>query len=95
MGYKFATVKIADIDTLLNDEERNQLYRLLNLITDRRVENGKKYNRYLVINQDEQYAPAVLNLMKQQGHWENSDLELHPKKPYWRSLRYGPSECSK
>ncbi|GIQ63601.1 hypothetical protein PACILC2_21690 [Paenibacillus cisolokensis] len=78
--YKYAVVKIADIDTLLPEDERQSMYHLLNRISELREANGKKYNQYIVVNSDEPYAHDIVGILKKNGHWGpgNNALLPHP-----------------
>ncbi|MDO3680411.1 hypothetical protein [Paenibacillus ehimensis] len=72
MNYKYAVVKIADIDKLLNKEDKQKMYQILNTINEFREAAGKKLNSYLVINADESYADQVIDILKENGHWGNT-----------------------
>src|SRR5260221_13517445 len=61
---KYFVLKYEDIETILTTEEQAQLFRMARMIRFIRIERGKKDNKYVVINQDEPYFPAVLKLME-------------------------------
>lgn len=86
MEYKYAVVKIEDIDKLLDTEEKQSLYRLLNRISDSREAAGKKINHYLVVNTDEPYANDVINILKENGHWGPSSQAVQPRASSVNSL---------
>ncbi|WFR64177.1 hypothetical protein P9222_08385 [Paenibacillus amylolyticus] len=69
MDYKFAVAKISDIDTLLDEENIQKFYGLLNRISEEREAIGKADNHYIVVNLDEPYAGDVIEIMKRNGHW--------------------------
>ncbi|BBH19801.1 hypothetical protein Back11_11460 [Paenibacillus baekrokdamisoli] len=74
MDYKFAVVKITDIDNL-HGKEKKMMYQILNAINDKRETEGKSINSYLVINTDEPYAPEVIEILKRNGHWGPSNAD--------------------
>src|SRR5438034_1021120 len=76
MQYKYAVVKIEDIDNLLDDENRQEMYRLLNRISEQREIAGKNYNSYIVVNTDEPYAIEVAEILKKYGHWGPGHVDL-------------------
>ncbi|MGO4786998.1 hypothetical protein AB4124_06165 [Paenibacillus sp. 2KB_20] len=76
MQYKYAVVKIADIDTLLLEVDRKKMYQLLNIINDERELLGKGINSYIVVNTDEPYATEIVEILKRNGHWGTERNEL-------------------
>ncbi|MEN1989852.1 hypothetical protein [Paenibacillus hubeiensis] len=72
MEYKFAVVKISDIDTLLDEKNIQKFYGLLNLISKERAAIGKSDNHYIVVNLDEPYSGDVIEILKRNGHWGSS-----------------------
>lgn len=73
MEYKYAVAKIEDIDNLLSTDQVQKFYGLLNLINDARKQQGKAHNSYIVINLDEAYAGDVVEIMKDNGHWDDGN----------------------
>lgn len=70
MEMKFTVIKNDDLETYLNDDERNTFYYLTeDKIGYTKELKGKKPNTYLVINVDEPYADEVIEIMKRHGHW--------------------------
>lgn len=72
MDYKFAVAKISDIDMLLDEENMQKFYGLLNQISEERNAIGKPDNHYIVVNLDEPYAGDVIEIMKRNGHWDST-----------------------
>jgi hypothetical protein len=62
---KYIVLKRADIEAALMPGDRFALMYLVNTIDAYRLKQGKPHNRYVVINQDEPYFPAVLKLMEE------------------------------
>lgn len=71
MDYKFAVAKISDIDSLLDEENIQKFYGLLNRISEEREAIGKSDNQYIVVNLDEPYAGDVIEILKRNGHWDS------------------------
>lgn len=67
---KFLVLKWSDITPALTVEQKVQLAHICDDIARWRTSQGKHENKYVVINLDEPYAPAVLRLM-----------EAHEEKP--------------
>ncbi|WP_229716811.1 hypothetical protein [Paenibacillus aceti] len=71
---KFTVIKNEDVDKYLDDRDRSELSRILWKIEQGRYEEGKDAaNTYLVVNTDEPYAPEVIAIMKDHGHWGFSE----------------------
>ncbi|MCY7865932.1 hypothetical protein P8918_13095 [Bacillus spizizenii] len=67
---KFTVIKDEDLDTYLDDNDRNTFYHLVeDKIGYVKEQEGKKENIYLVINTDEPYADEVIEIMKKHDHW--------------------------
>ncbi len=67
---KFIVIKREDVTTYLDRVERDILSRTLKKIASGRRRKGKNDdNEYLVINTDEPYAPEIIEILKQNGHW--------------------------
>lgn len=66
--YKYAVVKIKDIDKLLDKEDRELMYRLLNTIIERRKAAGKSHNKYIVVNTDEPFIHEIVSIIKKNEH---------------------------
>ena len=69
IGDKFVVIKTEDVGKYLNYSGRIALNHVLEVIEDGRSMDGKKFNNYVVINTDEQYADQVIDLMKTHNHW--------------------------
>lgn len=69
MKEKFIVIKIDDAEEYLSIRGKATLSALLDVIQLRQKEDGKKLNKYLVINTDEPYADEVVNILKKHGHW--------------------------
>ncbi len=69
MKEKFYVVKKDDVRKYLNYNGQTAFYSCLETIADGRSIDGKKYNKYLVINIDEPYAPEIVEILKKNGHW--------------------------
>ena len=66
---KYFVLKVEDLKNYLTNEERFQLDLLVIAITKGREGDGKsKWNRYVVVNEDEPYAEKVWELI--QAYWE-------------------------
>jgi hypothetical protein len=73
MEQKFTVVKNEDIQNHLTESERQQLNQLLWKVDQSRFHAGKSVNVYLVVNIDEPYAPDVVSILKDYGHWGSGD----------------------
>ena len=62
---KYLVLKRADIEAALTDYELRIFQRMCASVGEYRAYHGKPENKYVVINQDEPYFPAVLNLMEE------------------------------
>jgi hypothetical protein len=62
---RFLVIKRADIEAALMPRDQFALMYLVNTIDAHRKTQGKPYNQYVVINQDEPYFPDVLKLMEE------------------------------
>lgn len=70
MEMKFTVIKNQDVEKHLDDRDKSELSRILWKIEQGRYEEGKEAaNTYLVVNIDEPYAPEVIGIMKDHGHW--------------------------
>lgn len=70
MVMKFTVVKNADLNTYLDDNDRNTFYYLVeDKIEYTKELEGKKENTYLVINTDEPYADEIIEILKRNRHW--------------------------
>lgn len=69
MKLKFIVIKKDDADKYLNEKGQETLNGILDIIFDSRSMDGKKINKYLVINTDEPYADEVIEILKSNGHW--------------------------
>jgi hypothetical protein len=70
MEEKFIVIKLDDSDKYLSTTKLRELGLCLESITAGRRSEGKvTYNRYLVINVDETYAPEIVEILKRNGHW--------------------------
>ena len=61
---RYLVLKRADIEAALTPTERDMLLWLTNNVDIYRLKQGKPVNSYMVINQDEPYFPAVLQLIE-------------------------------
>ena len=66
---KYVVLKSDDIDRYVTEEGQIDLIAITDAINILRHKEGKKINKYLVINTDEPYANQVIDLMKTHGHW--------------------------
>lgn len=74
MEMKFTVLKNEDVNQHLDDRDKSELSRILWKIEQGRYEAGKEAaNTYLVVNVDEPYAPQVIGIMKDHGHWGISE----------------------
>jgi hypothetical protein len=70
MEIMYTVIKNDDLETYLDDNDRNTFYYLVeDKIEYTRKLQGKKENTYLVINTDEPYAEEVIEILKRNGHW--------------------------
>lgn len=64
-------IKNEDVEKHLTEMEKVQLLRLLNKVKAGRASEGKQaVNVYLIVNTDESYASDVVQILKDNGHWE-------------------------
>lgn len=68
MKMKYTIIKNSDIERLPL-AEKGYLGVALNWINNKRFIEGKKENKYIMINVDEPYAEEVIEIMKRHGHW--------------------------
>jgi len=61
----YVVIKKEDMIKAFDISEQALFWRLLNLYDTHRASLGKKQNYYLVVNKDEPYAEAVLDLIRQ------------------------------
>lgn len=67
---KFLVFKIDDVRKYLGEAAYTQLCHTLAHIASVRKKEGKKpCNTHLVVNIDEAYAPQIVDILKQNGHW--------------------------
>lgn len=70
MKKKFTVIKNDDLNTYLDDNDRNTFYYLVeDKIEYTKELEGKKENTYLVINTDEPYADEIIEILKRHKHW--------------------------
>lgn len=71
MKLKFTVLKNEDIMQHLSNFDRKDLIRILTKIEKGRQLAGKTAsNMYLIINTDEPYADKIIEIMKENNHWE-------------------------
>lgn len=71
MKIQHTVVKNEDVEKHLTELEKVQMVRLLNKVRAGRASEGKQaVNTYLIVNIDESYAPDVVQILKDNGHWE-------------------------
>lgn len=63
-GQKYFVLKIDDINKYLKKKEQEQLHSLAKIIQLCRLDDGKKSNTYVVVNESETYAEQVWELIK-------------------------------
>jgi len=68
---KYLVLKWDDIDKYLSPQAKNSLLAICQEIDDKRLEEGKTPNSYVVVNEDEPYAETVWQLIKEE--WEAQD----------------------
>lgn len=61
---KYLVLKIDDIIRSLHPNDGQELERLCGLVCEFRRLEGKKANRYIVVNEDEPYAEVVWKLIE-------------------------------
>ena len=61
---KYFVLKWADIAKYLTREQRGQLGDIATVIDNCRTADGKGYNGYVVVNEDEPYAEQVWQLVE-------------------------------
>jgi len=61
---KYFVLKQEDIDKYLSKDRKTDLERIRNEIELRRIEDSKKLNTYIVVNEDEYYSSLVWELIK-------------------------------
>lgn len=65
---KFTVLKNEDVEKYLNAKGKLSLNKITETISDgRSMDNKKPQNQYLVINVDEPYAYAVIEILKRNG----------------------------
>ncbi|WP_373845411.1 hypothetical protein [Clostridium sp.] len=73
MEDKFIVIKKEDAEKYLNENGKQALRNILEVIADgRSIDNKKSNNQYLVVNQDEEYADLVKKLILK----ETSEREI-------------------
>jgi hypothetical protein len=70
---KFIVLKRADVDAALEGQEKKIFWNLIDRVSRVRKNNGKKDNKYLIVNIDEPYAIDVAMIMGKHGHCNKSD----------------------
>lgn len=70
MGQKYVVLKLEDCNKYLDDLGQMALDLICQTIVDGRYEDGKKFNEYIVINKDENYINDIINVLKNNGHWD-------------------------
>lgn len=72
MAKKFIVLKNEDVLQHLNAFDRKDLIRVLEKIAKGRKLAGKEIDHnYLIINTDEPYAEQVIDIMRDNNHWED------------------------
>lgn len=66
---KFIVLNCWDATKYLSDEQKKNLEDICNTINTGRGFDKKPENEYMVINNDEPYAPEVVEILKKNGHW--------------------------
>jgi hypothetical protein len=66
---KYLVIKREDMKKYLPIHYQTDFCDIIDYINERRTEDGKKHNLYIVINTDEPYAQEVIDIMKKYGHW--------------------------
>lgn len=71
MEMKFTVIKNDDLDSLylIHPQIHREFERAQEKVQKIRIAEGKKDNKYIVINTDEPYADEVIEIMKRHGHW--------------------------
>ena len=72
---KYLVLKIDDISKLLDDYQKDELWGCIDSIKSARKVQGKRDNRYVVVNEDEPYSWVVWKLIKIKEHNPNG-LEI-------------------
>lgn len=62
---KYIVFKIEDVEKYLSKEMKWNLVIISETILNGRVEDGKKSNQYVVVNEDEPYAEQVWKLIQE------------------------------
>lgn len=65
---KYIVLKVEDINKYCTNKQQDELEAIIHEIQDGRAKDNKKENKYIVVNTDEIYAPAVFELMHLHGH---------------------------
>lgn len=76
MNIKFMVLKLEDVQQHLNVFRQEELHQIRDIIHSARQQEGKPDNTYIVINTDEPYAPDIVEIMKQFGHWGPEDTRV-------------------
>lgn len=66
---KFFVLNRKDMNKYLTSNQRCQVFEAGIQIFESRQVEGKKDNKYLVVNTDEPYADEVIEILKRHGHW--------------------------
>jgi hypothetical protein len=71
MEMKFTVIKNDDLDSLylIHPQIHREFERAQDKVQKIRIAEGKKDNKYIVINTDEPYADEVIEILKRHGHW--------------------------
>ncbi len=86
---KYEITKLDDINNYLSESQQRIYWHLISQIQDARESEGKsRYNKYVVVNENEPYANEVWRLIKESeedkyikkkienDEWENADKQL-------------------
>ena len=77
---KYIVLKLSDIEKYLTPQERTDLHAMCLKYDFARINDGRKLNSYVVVNQDEPYAEKVWKLIE--DHWFKNKYNL----PYCQDI---------
>lgn len=67
---KYTVLNNSDLKKYHTPSTINFIERVGVAINERRLNEGKRQNSYLVISTDEAYAGEVIEILKRNGHWD-------------------------
>lgn len=70
MASKFLVIKNNDVMDYLTPTETSILIELVDKINLSKIKDKKNINEYIVVNRDEKYIEDIIDVLRENGHWE-------------------------